>query len=177
MYHIVKPFSKQMLFLLKCPPVHEKIFSCKSYGTLISAQPTWSRVVVYIHHTLHLHRASGWQSVALSTGNMSIKRAFEINTFSCEKSQFSKTSAHVNNTEKSQSAWKPFMIFYEKYRMTHCLWIQKWKKKEKKMRIWVHFLMKCALIYIEAQGQRRIWISSEVTLKRVHTLAAENKQA
>lgn len=37
--------------------------------------------------------------------------------------------------------------------------------------------MKCALIYIEAQGQRRIWISSEVTLKRVHTLAAENKQA
>lgn len=39
------------------------------------------------------------------------------------------------------------------------------------------FLMKCALIYIEAQGQRRIWISSEVTLKRVHTLAAENKQA
>lgn len=53
----------------------------------------------------------------------------------------------------------------------------KWKKKEKKMRIWVHFLMKCALIYIEAQGQRRIWISSEVTLKRVHTLAAENKQA
>lgn len=69
------------------------------------------------------------------------------------------------------------MIFYEKYRMTHCLWIQKWKKKEKKMRIWVHFLMKCALIYNEAQGQRRIWISSEVTLKRVHTLAAENKQA
>lgn len=177
MYHIVKPFSKQMLFLLKCPPVHEKIFSCKTYGTLISAQPTWSLVVVYIHHTLHLHRASGWQSVALSTGKMSIKRAFEINTFSCEKSQFSKTSAHVNNTEKSQSAWKPFMIFYEKYRMTHCLWIQKWKKKEKKMRIWVHFLMKCASMYIEAQGQRRIWISSEVTLKRVHTLAAENKQA
>lgn len=62
--------------------------------------------------------------------------------------------------------------------MTHCLWIQKWKKKEKKMRLWVHFfLMKCALIYNEAQGQRRIWISSEVTLKRVHTLAAENKQA
>lgn len=53
MYHIVKPFSKQMLFLLKCPPVHEKIFSCKTYGTLISAQPTWSLVVVYIHHTLH----------------------------------------------------------------------------------------------------------------------------
>lgn len=35
-----QPFSKQMLFLLKCPPVHEKIFSCKTYGTLISAQPT-----------------------------------------------------------------------------------------------------------------------------------------
>lgn len=51
------------------------------------------------------------------------------------------------------------------------------EKREKDETMGTFFLMKCALIYNEAQGQRRIWISSEVTLKRVHTLAAENKQA
>lgn len=51
------------------------------------------------------------------------------------------------------------------------------RKKRKRWEYGYIFLMKCAFIYIEAQGQRRIWISSEVTLKRVHTLAAENKQA